>query len=636
MEQQKKGIGFIITIVALIMSIYHILFAMFVFQEATLNLNAHLGFALLLVFLMHLQESRTKLTFISNLLFLIFTITSTVYIFIFHDALKLRGWFNTPFDLTIGLILLFLVIEGTRRSYGIMIPVLSIMFVAYPFIGTHLPEPFYTTSYGFWRTISSLSVSLDGGIYGVATSISATYIFLFMLFGGILEATGAVNFFFILANIIGRRFRGGPALMAVISSAGIGSITGSVAANVAVTGAYTIPLMKKVGYSPEQAAAIEAAASTGGQILPPIMGVVAFAMAGFTGIPYLRICLMALIPAILYFLSVGFYVQLQAVRLNLKPLSKKDFDIDIMEMIFSMLQFIFTIGVIIYLLITGYSIMKVAIGGIISAIAASMVRKESRPSLSRLIDGFVKGAKSGATLAAMSACIGLILSTITMTGVGIKLTAGIESWSGGSIIIAMVMVVFVSILLGMGGASMTSYFIVAIFSAPALIKMGLPLEMAHFLVMYPAIFSYLTPPVAIGSLVASNLANSNYWRTCIEGMKAGGVGILFPFLIIFCPVLLLQQQVVADGCLEILACLLIIFLFQVFIAGFFIKKCSLNERLIVLFSMLLIFLWLPKKNHIFFIMATIIFLSLFIYQIIMKRRETLMIQTQKGRGLNHP
>jgi TRAP-type uncharacterized transport system fused permease subunit len=231
-------------------------------------MNTHLSFCLTLFFLVVLQESKTKLSKCISLIMVFGAIISTLYVQIYYRGLMNRAWFNTTPDLIIGAILLLLVFIGTARAFGYTMPIVTLLVISYPFVGTYLPEPFYSTSLGFFRTLSNITVSLSGGLYGVPLAVSAAYLFLFILFGSILNSIGAVKIFYILADIMSTKFRAGTALMSVVSSAGIGSITGSVAANVAVTGSFTIPLMRKAGYTKEQAAGIEAAASNGGKYFP--------------------------------------------------------------------------------------------------------------------------------------------------------------------------------------------------------------------------------------------------------------------------------------------------------------------------------------------------------------------------------
>lgn len=611
----------VVVIVALAMVIYHMLYTQVLLQETIDHYTTHLGFALVLAFLVTLDTSRSKRWRIFSVVLVSLSLLTTGYIWLFTEDLQLRAWFSTTPDLIIGAILILLVLEATRRSFGWLMPSLAIAIVIYPFFGSLLPEPFHTTSYGLARTISNLSVSLNNGIYSQVLPVSANFIFLFVVFGGVLQATGATKFFMELGKLVSNRLRGGPGLMAVTSSAAVGSVTGNIAANIAITGSFTIPLMKKVGYSPEQAGAIEAAASNGGAIMPPVMGIVAFGMAGMTGIPYLHIITMAIIPAILYFYCVGSYVQLSAQKLGLEPARET---VDIKEMLSSAPLFLVPLAVIVCLLVMGHTVWYVAFWAIISTILVSLIvgfiKKEKRPSLSTYIDGFVKGAKSGAQLAAMGGCIGLILTTITMSGLGIKLSAGIETWSGGYLFPALLIVGAICVFMGIAGLALTSYIIASIFAVPALMEMGVGFEQAHFFTMFTSTFAALTPPVAVGVVIASKLAGGRYTRTAIEAVKTAVAGFLLPFMFIYCPVLLLQSQGPINAVFGIIASIVLLLALQIAFVGYYFTRCRPIERVLSLLAAGLLMAFLPLQHYALFAAGMVIFILLTFWQFRLKRK----------------
>jgi len=600
----RGKVNAVIVAIALAMVLYHMVSTQVLLQGTVDHNTTHLGFALILVFLTVLETSRQKPWFIFSIALVVLSLLATGYIWFFSEELQLRAWFSTTPDLIVGAVLILLVLEATRQSFGWLVPLLAIAVVIYPFFGSLLPEPFHTTSYGLARTISNLSVSLNNGIYSAVLPISANFIFLFVVFGGVLQATGATKFFTELGKLVNNRLRGGPGLMAVASSAAVGSVTGNIAANIAITGSFTIPLMKKAGYSPEQAGAIEAAASNGGQIMPPVMGIVAFGMAGITGIPYLQIIAMAIIPAILYFYCVGSYVQLSARKLGLERVKEK---VDIKELLLSAPQFLVPLAVIIILLIMGHTVWYVAFWAIISTILVSLIKKGKRPSLATYVEGFVQGAKTGARIAAMSGCIGLILATLTMSGLGVKLSAGIEVWSGGYLLPALLIISAVCVLIGMGGPSLTAYIIASIFAVPALLKMGVGFEQAHFFTMFTTIFAYLTPPVAIGVVIAAKLAGGSYTRTAIEALKVAAAGFLLPFMFIYCPSLLLQPQEPLIAVTGIIASIILLMSLQIAFVGYYFTWCRPIERAIFLVAGALLFLFLPLQHYALFAAGIVIF-----------------------------
>ncbi len=618
---KRVKVNTVIVAIALAMALYHLVSTQVLIQETIDHYTTHLGFALVLVFLIAINTSRSKPWRIFSAVLVLLSLLTTGYIWLFSEELQLHTWFSTTPDLIIGAILILLVLEATRQSFGWIIPLLAIIVVIYPFFGSLLPEPFHTTSYGLARTISNLSVSLNNGIYSMVLPTSANFIFLFVVFGGVLQAAGATKFIMELGKLVGNRLSGGPGLIAVVSSAAVGMVTGNVAANIAITGSFTIPLMKKTGYSPEQAGAIEAAASNGGQIMPPVMGIVAFGMAGMTGIPYVQIVAMAIIPAILYFYCVGSYVQLSAQKLGLEMVREK---VDIKGMLLSAPVFFIPLTIIAILFVMGYTIWYVAFWAIISTILVGLIvgfiKKEERPSLSDYIDGFVKGAKVGAQIAVSACCIGLILATITMSGLGVKLSAGIEVWSGGYLFPALLITAAICVFIGMGGPALTAYIIASIFAVPALVKMGVGFEQAHFFTMFTTIFAYLTPPVAIGAMIAAKLAGGNYIRTAIESVKAAAAGFLLPFMFIYCPVLLLQSQEPLSAVTGIIASIILLLASQIAFVGYYFIRCRPIERALSLLSAGLLMAFLPLQHYALFAIGIVIFALLTFWQFKLKRK----------------
>ena len=310
----EKIISTLVKVVALLGAAYHMVYVLYPVQTPVLHINTHLMFALVLAYLVLAERAKRAVWRIVLSLFALLGLAGTLYIQVLYPQLILRVMFNTTLDLIVGVMLIVLCVDACRRSFGWMIPGLAIGVVLYPFLGQYLPEPFYTTTYSLKRVISNQSLVFNNGLYSNALYSSAEYIFLFMIFGGVVEATGVANFFIEMGKLIGRRFKGGAAIMSVVSSAGVGAVTTSVIANMTITGAFTIPLMKSVGFKPEEAGAIECASSNGGQILPPVMGVLAFFVAGLAGIPYIKLCAMGLITGALYYLNVGAYAYLLGAK----------------------------------------------------------------------------------------------------------------------------------------------------------------------------------------------------------------------------------------------------------------------------------------------------------------------------------
>jgi len=615
----KDKVPLSVTVVGLAMACYHMVYTQVFLQATKPHLNTHLGFCLVLVVLDQLTKAKTKWSRIWLFFLILLSLLSVAYVQLNWQALEERAYFNTTFDLIIGVILIVLVLEATRRSFGLILPVLAIVVVLYPFIGKSLPEPFRCTAYSLDQTISNLSIGLANGIYGIVLPTSANYIFLFVLFGALLQSLGGSRFFMLLARALAGRMQGGPGMMAVMSSALVGSITGSAAANVAITGSFTIPLMKKVGYKPEHAAAIEAAASNGGQIMPPVMGIVAFGMAGLTGIPYLKIITMAVIPALLYFWAAGLYVRFRSAQLRIGALSDGE-EVDLKQLLITLPSFVTPFVIILILLIKGYSVMYVAFWAIMSTIAVSFIQRD-RPSLRDIVEGFVNGARAGAGIGASAACVGLIMATFTMSGLGVKISIGIQSWSGGSFFLALLIIAGLCVLMGCGGPSLTAYFIVSIFGVPALTKMGMAFEQAHFFTMFFAVFAFLTPPVAVVALIAAKLAEADYIKAAIEATKVAIGGFLIPFMFAYAPVLLFQQQELSSAVMAIVASISCLLAFEISFVGYFSSKCDFFERFIALMSGISLFCFFILNKQLLFITG----LSLLAFVI--------LIQIHKKKGL---
>jgi len=607
-KQPKIHIAVIIVGVA--MALYHMVYTQFFLQDNVPHLNTHLGFCLLLVFLDLFLKSKRRFQTLWLLGMVLLTLFALGYVQLFWRELQENAYFNSTFELAVGVIIIFLVLEATRREFGLFLPVLSLTIVLYPFLGQQFPEPFKCTAYPVDQTISNLSIGLANGIYGIVLPTSANYIFLFVLFGGVLQALGGTKFFVLAAKMIVRNVQGGPGLVAVIWSSIIGSITASAAADIAIMGPFTIPFMKRHGYKPEYAGAIEAASSTGGLIMPPIMGMVAFGMAGTTGIPYIKIAIMAIIPALLYYFALGLYVYFRAGQLRLAKLPPEK--VDLKELLYSAPIFVVPFCLIIFLLVNGYTVMYTAFWTIVCAVVIAFLKK-NRPPMKDLIRGFVEGARGGAAIGVSAACVGPILATFTMTGLGVKISSGIQIWSGGNLFLALLIITAIIVAMGCLGAALTAYLVTSIFAVPALIKMGIGFEQAHFFAMYISNFAFLTPPVAMAALIASKLAEASYIKTATEAVKSAFGGITIPFLFIYCPFMLLLPQDPIRGVAGIIASVLFLFSMEITFVGYYMSDCSILERVLTGTSGILFFLSIALANFILFGvgLAFIIFITFY-------------------------
>lgn len=599
----------ILATVAVLMIMYHVVSSQYLLQTTIGYKNTHLGLSLLMVFLASQKKDRKFSLFVLTLVFL--SLASTLYVHIFEDALQERTGFPTTLDIITGSILILLTLEATRQSFGIILPLICTVSIGYTIFGKYIPGSLHAPSQSFSTVISRLCIGLDG-IYGVVLGISAYYIFMFIAFGAMLQVTGATRFFTQLGRMLGRRLRSGPAMASVATSCLVGMVTGSVTANIAITGSFTIPLMKKVGYEPEQAAAIEAAASTGGQIMPPIMGAAAFVMAAFMGIPYIKVATIAAIPAALYFFMVGLYTQFHAIKLDI---SATEEEVNYRELRLSAPMFFVPLGILVFLLAKGKTPAYSIFWAFLCVVGMSIVRKETRPSMKEWIEGCVKGATGGAQIGVMSAAIGLVIVTLSTTGLGIKLPGLISEWSGGDLNMALVITMIATIIIGCGMPTTPVYILVALVAAPALIDMGLKQLQAHFFVFYFACMNFVTPPVAIGALVASKLARANFFRTSFEAVKVAVGGFAVPFLIIWCPSLLLQPESGFSAITGVIAGLVGLIGLQIALCNCYLSKLHIVERAISFGIAAVLLGYLPLRDQIFLMMGIGLFFLLTIVQI---------------------
>jgi TRAP transporter 4TM/12TM fusion protein len=617
-EQRWRFIDIAIAIVGVAMAMYHLISTQYLIFGGYEHQNAHLGFALVLIFLVAIKGGGKKSRLIMPVLIAL-SLACVVYVGMNVLALQMRVWFNTTLDLVVGVLIVILVIEATRQSFGWILPVLTIVFIIYAFVGHYIPGPLRAAEVPLRGLIPSLAIGLSG-VYGQILAISANFIFLFVLFGAILQTSGATVFFEHVGRLVGRKMAAGPAISSVVTSALVGTITGSVGANIATTGSFTIPLMKKAGYKPEEAGAIEAAASTGGQIMPPIMGAAAFAMAGVTGIPYLTIAVVAIIPAVIYFLVLALYAISRAGK---RGITTNVGEVDYKEMLLRAPLFFIPLVAIVVSLMNGKTLMYAAFSGIVSAILLSLIRKQTRGSLAEWIRGFTTGALSGAQIAASVGCIGIILQVITLTGVGIKLPALVEAWSGGNVSLALLIVAVVSIILGCGVSTLAVYLIVAIVAAPVMLNLGIPMLVAHFFIFYFACFSMVTPPIGMASIIASKLAGAKYLPTAVEAVKASIAGFILPFLFIWNPILLLQP--VASPFLAavgIIVCIVIIISLQAVATKSYISEMKLWQSFLLGVSFLTLVGYFVTQIYELMFLGLALFIFVTVMQLIMKAKPS--------------
>jgi TRAP transporter 4TM/12TM fusion protein len=529
-------------VVAMFMLVYQFAYTQTILQDPIAHRVTHLGLALFVVFLGLLVENRQRWA-LKWSLFIISVVVIGYFMYFLEEIQWVRSVSPNMADLIMGGLTILLVTAGTYLAFGKTFPIVGAIILAYVILGRYLPFPFTVAAVSLDMLDVWLSQpGIEEGVFGDILGISANYLFLFMVFGSLLQAFGGMRFVRAVAYWAGEKLRSGPAAVAVVASSLLGTITGSTAANITITGSFTIPMMKRAGYKPEQAGAIEALASNGGQIMPPIMGATAFVMAGYSGIPYIRVIGAALLPALIYYFAVFFYVEVTARKMVITQTREPT---NVKQLLLDCPLFFVPIGVLVFLLLKGFTLPYVGFWSMTTLIIVGLLRsipKDSRLNFREVLGTVTGGVRSAGEVGIICALIGVVATCIKVSGLGVKLPVLIQDISGGHLIIVLLLGMASSILLGMGVPTVAAYIMVAIGVVPALQAMGVPLLAAHLYVFIFAIFSHLTPPVAIGALIASRLANADYWATTKEALKAAFTAFLLPFFIIYAPVIILQPE----------------------------------------------------------------------------------------------
>ncbi len=529
----------IVSIIAILFSGFQLYTAIFGILPAQLQRSVHLAFVFMLVYLLYpgRKNSRRDSFGLIDVCFAAVGAGVAFYLTFNFESLLLRAGDQNTLDIVIGIIAVLLVLEGARRVVGLPIAIIASVFLLYAVVGPYMPGFLNHRGYSIARIVSHMYYTTEG-ILGIPLGVAATFIFLFILLGSFLEKTGIGAFFIDLANSVAGFAAGGPAKVAVLTSALEGTVSGSSVANTVGSGSFTIPLMKSLGYKPEFAAAVEAAASTGGQLMPPIMGAAAFLMAEFIGIPYSQIAKAAIIPALLYFTGIFISVHLEAKKLGMKGMSKDEIPKLSRVMLERGYLFIPLVGIV-YFLMEGSTPVKAALYGLGLAVVTSYFRKSTRLSLKNILEALEQGAKNALGVSVACACAGIIVGTITLTGLGLKIGNGLVSLSGGILIITLIFTMITSIILGMGAPTTANYVITSTIAAPALVLQGVPVLAAHMFTFYFGIIADITPPVALAAFAGSAIAKSNPLKTGIQASKLAIAAFIIPYIFVLNPAILL-------------------------------------------------------------------------------------------------
>ncbi|MFZ5650878.1 MAG: TRAP transporter permease [Bacillota bacterium] len=612
----KGPIGKITSLVAALFTLFFLYQGAFGVMSPEANRGIYVGITAFLCFILFpaTKKSPGKKITVLDAILAILAIVTTAYFIVMYPQMANRIGFVTDMDLVMGIIAILLALETVRRVTGNTLAIIAAVFLLYAYFGSYFPGMLAHKGFSIAR-ISSFTFSSLYGLFGSVAAIFASFVFLFITFGTFLEASGAGKFFIDFPYSFLGRARGGPAKVAVLASGFMGSINGSATANVVTTGTFTIPLMKKVGYKPHMAGAIETVASTGGMLMPPIMGAGAFVMAEFTGIPYWDIVKVSFIPAILYYFYLYLMVDFQALNLGLKGLDKSELP-DPMKVLKSGWHYIIPIVVIVYMLIAGYSPPMAAVIAIVLSIAASWVHKETRMYPKDIYNALVKSAVTSLTVGATVGSIGIIIGVVYLTGLGLKFSDILLSLSGGYLFLAIILIAISSYVLGMGITATTSYVILAVLAAPALQELGVPVLAAHLIIFWASLIANVNPPVCLAAFAAAAIAKA-------EPMKTGWTSLIFaqplyimPFTFAYAPAILLLGDP-ADIARTVLSVTIGVIMAACFFQSWMLRKLMLFERILVAIAAGFLLHAGAFTDYIGFILAG----AIFVFQMLTRKKH---------------
>ncbi len=574
----------VFTIAAICLSIFQVWYGITAGLSAPVFRPIHVSWVLVLVFLvkpMFDKDTHPKLYLPGRFMDLAFcaaTIYSSIKItnFNYDDISFLIDGLSRN-DLIAGSILMILLLEATRRTVGFIMVGISAIFLVYALYGDILPSSFASKGFTLEEVIR-FHIYSTNGVFGAPLAIAAGVVFMFILFGAFLNVSGAGKFFIDASFAAAGKYKGGPAKASVLASAALGSISGSAIANTVTTGAFTIPMMKKLGYKPEQAAGIEAAASTGGQIMPPVMGAGAFVMAQFTGIPYSNILLVSIAPAILYFACTLLYVHLMATKLGLSGM-------DTTEKITVVLKrgwhFLLPLILLTSLLLLNYSPVLVGIAGCAAIVCAALIRKETRFGLKVFFQALKEGANMTLSISCACATAGIVVGVVGQTGIGLQFTQFLLALSGGYLWSVLALIMIAAIILGMGLPVTAAYIVLSIMAVPALTDLGLSILTAHMIVFWLSQTSNVTPPIALAAFAGAGVANASPMKSAVQAFKLAQGFFLIPLMMAFSNLVLVEGESMVEFVFAIISTIAIIIAFAGSIEGLIINKLNKIERVIL-------------------------------------------------------
>ncbi|HZK09696.1 MAG TPA: TRAP transporter permease [Clostridia bacterium] len=632
LRKMGKPYSLIVAVIAISMSLFHLYTGGFGTLLAVKQRSLHLIFTMVLGFMLYpaFGKSEKSRPSIMDFILIILAIVVFGYLFMNVEAIVLKGGKLTKVDFYFGLIAILLTLELTRRVVGPELPLVAIIFLLYAYFGRSVPGILSHRGFSLNRIISHMYFTTEG-ILGIPLGVSATFVFMFILFGSFLDKTGVGKFFIDIAYALTGGMKSGPAMTSVVSSGLMGSISGSSVANTVTTGAFTIPLMKRTGYEPHFAGAVEATASTGGQIMPPVMGAAAFIMADFTGIPYIHIVLAALIPALLYYVAVGVMVHLEASKLGLKGIPKDQLP-SVPNILLESGYLMVPLMVVVYMLVKQYTPTRSAFVAILVAILvayiAALIKKDKSFNYKSVLSALENGAKGALGVACACACAGMIVGVVTLTGFGLRVAEIIVTVARGNLMATLFLTMIASLILGMGLPTTAKYIVLATMAVPALTKLGVNLMAAHLFILYFGVVADVTPPVALAAYAGAGIAGSNSMKTGVQAFKLALAGFTVPFIFAIDSHLILVESVVGttvtfipfyQALPTIATAILGIFCLATAVAGYMLTTSKFYERIILFVSALM----LLKPGYLTDGLGLGVLIIIYLVQKTRQKRETL-------------
>ena len=589
-ETHWRPLALLISAVAIFVALYHMYTAYFGTPATLVHRSLHVSMIMFLVFMIYppFRRAQSNGWRVLDGGLALASLVPTVYLWVNYEQVVIQAGRFTSTDIVVATLLVVLVLEAARRVTGPALPILAILFILFGLFGRDMPGLLRHRGYD-WDTLAYQFFATTEGIFGTAVGVSASYIILFILFGAFLAKSGMSQMFNDLALAVAGQSRGGPAKVATIASGFMGSINGSAIANVVSTGAFTIPMMKKIGYTRTFAGAVESTASVGGQILPPIMGAAAFIMAETIGVPYTTVALAAIVPALLYYISIIVQIHLRATKMGLKGISRENLPA-VMEVLKERGHLMLPLVFLVYMLFfSGRTILYSALLTILVTIALAMLRKTTRMSWRDLLGALEEGTRSTLGVAVACASVGVIVGVVTISGFGVTLASAIVQLSGGVLFWTLIFTMIACLVLGMGLPSIPAYIVTATMAAPALTMLDVEPLVAHLFVFYFGLFANITPPVALAAFAASGVSGGKPMATGVAAFKLALAGMVVPYLFVYNPDLLLRGVGLLDALVVLLAAAVCILALSVALEGHFMEPMTWYLRILLAGGGLLVY-----------------------------------------------